>query len=355
VASLLLVPSVARAGDPAAAESLFDDGKQLMAQDRYAEACPKFEESQKLDPGLGTQFHLADCWQHLGRMASAWALFRSVESQARVLGQAGRVRVAHDRATALEQALSKIVVVPQAEAPGLEIRRDGIEIGRELWDWPVAVDAGPHVVTATAPNKQAWSTTVDVPPHGNVVTVEVPLLADTEGTAHKIEPTQGTAATAPMAASLASGQSGVTEPMPPDVAEKNVVKDRGGVQRGVGWFLVGAGVAGLGAGAYFGTKWLEDRSSANTHCVNNVCDATGLSLRDDAHTEQRYATVFLAAGGGAILLGAVLAATAPSAHVVVGEQKVRAPSSPSGYAKANLKIAPILSPYGGGLGVSSAW
>lgn len=352
VATSLVVSSVARAADPVAAESLFEDGKRLMTQDRYTEACPKFEESQRLDPGLGTQFHLADCWQHLGRMASAWALFRSVESQARALGQAGRVRVAHDRAAALEQALSKIVVVPQADAPGLEIRRDGIVIGRELWDWPIAVDAGFHVIAASAPNKQTWSTSVDVPPNGNTVTVEVPTLADTEESAHKVEPQpRATASAGP----LVSRQTGVTEPMPPDSIQQPVVQDRGGVQRGFGWVFVGAGVAGLAAGAYFGAKWLEDRSSSTAHCDSNVCDATGLSMRDDARTEGRYAGVLLAAGGGALLVGAILAATAPSSRVVVDTAKASDPAATREPAKASLRLAPMLSPYGAGLGVSSAW
>src|SRR5581483_5876986 len=84
----LLVPAVARAGDPAAAQALFDQAKDLASQGRHVEACQKLEESEKLDPGIGTEFHLADCWQHLGRTASAWAMFREVESKARASGQA---------------------------------------------------------------------------------------------------------------------------------------------------------------------------------------------------------------------------------------------------------------------------
>src|SRR5947209_5201907 len=107
IALLLLVPGFARAGDPAAAQTLFDEAKRLMKEERYALACPKFEESQKMDPGLGTQFHLANCWQHIGRTASAWALFREIEAEARARSQVGRERVAHDRASALEPWLSK--------------------------------------------------------------------------------------------------------------------------------------------------------------------------------------------------------------------------------------------------------
>ena len=54
-------------GDKAAAQSLFDEGRRLMGEAKYADACPKLAESQKLDPGVGTQFHLADCYEHLGQ------------------------------------------------------------------------------------------------------------------------------------------------------------------------------------------------------------------------------------------------------------------------------------------------
>jgi hypothetical protein len=351
VASSLLVTVAARAGDPVAAQSLFDDGKRLMREDRYVEACQKFEESQKMDPGLGTQFHLADCWQHIGRMASAWALFREVESRARATGQVGRVRVAHDRATALELSLSKIVVVPQADAPGLEIRRDGVEIGREQWDWPIPVDAGTHIVTATAPNKLAWQTSVEVPPHGNVVPVHVPPLLDASGVSSIAEP-ESVAAPGGLPQS-SERPTGVTEPMPPSAAEKPVVQNRGGAQRAIAWFLIGAGVAGLSAGAYFGAKWLEDRDAANPHCVNDLCDAVGLEIQSNAHAEERYAGVLLITGGAAVVAGTVLALTAPSARAVVGSSWARALAKAR--ASANFEIEPMLGQHEGGLRLNGVW
>src|SRR5664280_1157837 len=85
----------------AAARQLFDEARNLVRQERYAEACPKFEQSYQWDPGIGTLFNLADCWQHLGRTASAWAKFRDVADEAARTNQKAREQVAAKRAAEL--------------------------------------------------------------------------------------------------------------------------------------------------------------------------------------------------------------------------------------------------------------
>jgi hypothetical protein len=70
-ASLAFVATTALAADPPAAQALFERGKTLLDQRRVDDACRAFEESQRLDPGIGTLFHLADCEERRGRTATA--------------------------------------------------------------------------------------------------------------------------------------------------------------------------------------------------------------------------------------------------------------------------------------------
>ncbi|MEZ4293500.1 MAG: hypothetical protein R3B70_00875 [Polyangiaceae bacterium] len=58
-----------------------------MGEKKYAEACPKFAESQKLDPSPGTQLNLARCYESLGKTASAFTEYKEAAVLAGQLGQ----------------------------------------------------------------------------------------------------------------------------------------------------------------------------------------------------------------------------------------------------------------------------
>jgi hypothetical protein len=336
--AILFTPAVARAADPIAAQALFDEAKQLMADGRYTAACPKFAESQQADPGLGTQFHLADCWQHVGRLASAWALFRDVESQAHARGESGRERVAHDRAAALEPFLPRLQIVPRdAETvSGLTIRRDGAEIGREQWGVAVPIDPGTHAVAAYAPGKQPWGTGVEVPLDGKIVTVELPPLLSLPNAAAAVPATPSR--TPPPSPATPTG---VTSMMPAS-PETPVIENSGGVQRAFGWFFVGAGVVGLASGAYFGSQWLDFRNQSDPHCAGDACDPAGTQLRSNATTQGRAAIIAGGTGAVALIIGSVLVATAPGPRIV---------STPA----ARVHVVPIVEAHRGGLDLQGVW
>jgi hypothetical protein len=346
---LWVLPWAAYAGDSPAAQELFETGKQLVAQGRYDEACPKFAESERLDPGIGTKFHLADCWQRVGRTASAWALFREVESDAHAQRQTARERVARDRASALAPFVSKLLIRPgdTERLPDADVRRDGVEVDRAQWDAPVAVDPGSHIVAVSAAGKQPWQAAIEVPPQGKIVTVDVPPLLDLPAAAMAPHPVAIGLAPAPPPAPPpppppAPGPSGVAEAMPPAVPDVPRYESRGGAQRAVGWIFLGAGVVGLAGGGYFTVQWLNDHDEAGVHCSGQICDAAGTQYRSDAHSQETAAIAAGGAGAGAMLIGAILIATAPGPRLVMHT--------------ASLSVEPVVNPRGSsGLQVLGTW
>jgi hypothetical protein len=75
---------------------------------------------------------------------------------------------------------------------------------------------------------------------------------------------------------------------------------------------------GLALGSVFGAAAVGKKSDSNAdgHCTGNVCDATGVALRQDAVNAGNRSTVAFVVGGVAVAGGAVLWFTAPSNHGV---------------------------------------
>jgi hypothetical protein len=150
------------AQDRAFARSLFDQGRALMKEGTWTQACPKLEESQRLDPGVGTQFNLAVCFEHVGRFASAWSLYLDVASATRALRQPDRERAARESAAAIEPKISKLVIVVPEDrrAVTMEVKLDGTPVGPAGWEAAMPADPGSHRLEVSAPGRKTWVGTI---------------------------------------------------------------------------------------------------------------------------------------------------------------------------------------------------
>ena len=141
------------------AEALFREGKRLMDEGRYPDACPKLAESYRLDPATGALLATALCYERAGRLASAWAAYTEAAARAKQEGSVDREEIARAKATDLEPKLAKLVIElePGASVPGLSVSRDGVAVGEGVYGMALPVDPGPHVVEAQAPGRKPFS------------------------------------------------------------------------------------------------------------------------------------------------------------------------------------------------------
>jgi hypothetical protein len=308
-----LVQAEPSAGDKATAQALFDQGKQLAAAGKVNEACPKFEESERLDPGIGTQFHLASCYEQAGRTASAWTLFIDVASAAHAQKQLEREKVARGRAAVLEPRLSRITIeVPDRNRlTDLEVRRDGVSVGRAQWGAPLPVDPGDHTITASATHKRAWQTTVRLTKGGGAMTVTVPALEDAPASA---------AVGPPVAATEAPFRASV----PPSEGQASG-------RRTLGLAIASTGAAAAVTGVVLGllAKSKFDSASEGGRCDATGCDPEARSIQRTAMSRGNVATVVFVAGAAIAGAGAVIWLTAPRAEATA-ERQLNVGFSPSG-------------------------
>lgn len=287
--------SAQSAADKAAADTLFNEGKKLIAAGDNAEACAMFEASLAKASQLGTQLALASCYEKIGKTASAWAEFRAAASAASKAHDQ-RQRFAEEHATALEARLSKILIKlePGYRVDGLVVKRDGAAVSMVEFGAAVPVDPGDHTIEANAPGWMPWSTKVSVAPAPGVIQVVVPALGKAPVRVEEPPPQPAVVAVA---------------------AESRPARPRRLLTYGVG----GGGAALIGVSLTFGAVASSRWSDAQVHCHDRLCDPTGVDLAHGAGTMADVATATFVVGAAAIAAGVVLYLTTRS---VGGEKPV---------------------------------
>jgi hypothetical protein len=294
VVGLLLVgPRMALAQDAkAAAVSAYDEAEELLAKGKIAEACPRYAESQRLDPQLGTLLHLADCMEQNGQTASAWASFREASEVAEKRGDA-RKELADQRAAALQRRLSRLQINVSA-LPGLQVARDDVAVGAALWGSAVPTDPGSHLVKVSAPGMRSWQGTAVVKSDGSTTTLAVPALEADD-------------VSAPSPSTHGGASPKRDEPTQNPARESTIG------QRWPALAAAGVGIAGVAIGSVFGLQSMSRKKAADAHCNGPAClDADGVALRQQAIDAGNVSTIAFIAGGVGFAAGAVLWFTLPT-------------------------------------------
>lgn len=271
----------AEAQDTTRADETFHAGRELMKDGKLAEACPKFEESQRADPASGTLLALAYCQELSGLLASAHANYLSAADLAAKDGQPERQKAAGERADALSKRVSTLTIVVPAQLShqaGLKVLRDGIEVDRVAYGVPLPLNGGTHAIEVSAPGRERWAGVVTLQTESDHKTLQLP---DLEPELTSFIETSGPRRTAPRFVAA-----------PPESASVRHLR-----QASLG--LGAASVVGVGLGVTFGlaAKSRNDASNRDGHCDATGCDAFGAERREAALDAARISTwSFVGAG-----------------------------------------------------------
>jgi hypothetical protein len=321
--ALSLCPRLSQAApaatEKAAAEALFEEGTQLVEKGELKTGCEKLAASHELDPALGTVLRLGDCYDRLGKTASAWASFKQAAAMARASSQPDREAIANERVVDLEARLSRLkLVVAENAAAELQIKLGGVVIPPASWGSPLPVDPGVQHVEASAPGHEAWSSDFQVSAGPASSELEIPAL----------EPAR-------VSGEVARFPAPVVDP------EREPARPGSG-QRAFGYVLGGVGLAALATGGVFAYLAYDKNEESLDHCLRdepNACSVEGKSLRDDAASHATIASIGVGAGAGLLVTGVVLLLTAPSGESSVGASRPVSLSARASHESVKLSLS----------------
>ena len=265
--------------DDANADALTKQGIELRRQHRDAEALEAFRRAFAITPTPRARAQIALAEQALGRWLEADDDLRQA------LAHTDDVWIAKNRGV-LERAREAI----EARLGWLEVAADAL--GAELWvngtrrgvlplDTPVRVEAGTVVVEVRATGYETARRIVAVGPGGSaredLHLVRLPPSDAAPESAHIEAPTPASQLRAP----------------PP--------RARNARLENAGLVAIGAGVAGVAAGAYFGVRTLQTKAQRDDHCGAASCDGQGVALDGKARALATRSTAWFGAG---LLVGA---------------------------------------------------
>ena len=282
------VASGQTARDPAAAEVLFNSGKDLLKQGDWAGACAKFQASMDLDPAVATLLKIAKCREHEGKLAAAWYDYQRALGLNQETKDEGPERkreleeFTRKAISAIEPRIPKLRVVVNGRPAGLRVTRDGRDLPLSTLGEALPVDPGPHEIVVEAPGHRSVRRKVALAEkQSSEVVVDLVAVA-------------------------------APPPLPP--AAQPIARGaeaKGRAQRVAGIVVGSAGIVTLGVAAAFGIDTLLKVGDSDPHCFAAGCNKTGVRLLTDAGSSQTTGFVLLAAGAVVAGAGAAIYFTAP--------------------------------------------
>ncbi len=268
--------------DRAMAESLFQEGLRLMDSGRPQDACPKFEQSARLESAIGTLLNLGACYEALGKTASAWAEYSRALALAERSADVERSAFAQGRIDELSLRLAHVVLVRDDDSQEPLLSVDGRELQSGIWGASLPLDPGEHLVEASSAGFQTWSTTIELPKGPEKIVVRVPALQPVEPPPKPALQSADESVAAPSPAS-----SSVQQSSPAGMTERSA----GGNAQLWLWTSAGFALAGVGVGTFAMLDYNTQMAEVRKHCRGSFCDDQGLEADDQARSSALLADV----------------------------------------------------------------
>jgi hypothetical protein len=272
------------------ADQLFKKGRRLLADKKYPEACTAFEDSDKIDPGIGAKLNVARCYEEWGKLATAWQWYADAEQMARTAKDDRAPRI-HTLITELDATVPRLTIKlpPGARTQGVSVKLDGVNLAISALGSERRVDPGPHQID-TLIGGESQTKVIPVERGGSSeITIDVPV--------ERTEPRQSAA----------------------EVSDSGTTADPLRNRRLLGLGIGGAGVVAIGVAGIVVLRAHGDYDHAiGAHCsgAHDLCDDTGLAATRSARHRANIATVVtiggLAAVGGGVYLYLTSRHAAPS-------------------------------------------
>jgi hypothetical protein len=305
---LVLLASLANlvAGSPAAADgadeqravTLFEKGRRLAREGKCAEAIAPLLESVRTVEGVGPLLNLGNCYETLGKTASALRYFSRAKEVATARSDP-RKDEATQRAHALEKDVPTLLIrIPLALRPTAEVRVDEEPWPKDRWDVATPIDPGTHEIEVLSPPSPKQTETVTLKGKGDRAEWTAAVPAKTSSS----RPTTG------------------PEPEPErSVARKpaSESEEPGASQRTVAFVAGGLGIGGLALGAVFGFQAINDHNAVVERCPTYPsCPESSRAqlerLNTSAENNGTISTVAVVSGIAFLAAGAILYLTAPT-------------------------------------------
>ena len=285
---------MASAQGKADAETLFREARKLMQTGDFVHACPKFEESERLDPAPGTLVNLAECEEYVNRIVEAQEHYKLAASG--FPKKDPRRDVCTQKAAALDARIAHLTLRLAPGSPdGTVVKKNDAVMASSDLGQALATNPGAVAIVVSAPQRADKSYPLTLKDgETSEVTVEAGAPAEQEG---------------PKAEQVT-------------VVEKPAVSTASPL-RPVGITIAAVGVVGLGVGLVTGIMAIDRANTVKNHCntTTDICDAIGYGAAQDGALFAPLSTVAVIAGGVLAAVGVVLFVVgghSAKAHVSMG-------------------------------------